>query len=293
MIKAILPLPPELISPLENFLCELAPSNWCLQINRLSDEGSLVGFFDNRELACAEWTSLSQRFPAFVESLSLELSIVEDRDWKEAYKEHFHPWSIGPLHLVPEWERATYVLPEGEKVLYIDPGMAFGTGLHETTRLCLGAIIEFFEETDPGGISCIDIGCGSGILALSAKLLGAGNVKGVDIDPDAIRISIENSTANGMGGDVSFTTNDIAGGLLGESADLVLANIQSDVLCANAELLLSSVRSQGLLALSGILCAEAKRTAEFFQETINRLGASFILRRKDEGEWTQLTLIRE
>ncbi len=293
MIKATLPLSSELIPPLEDLLCELAPCNWCLQINRLSDEGSLEGFFDNRELALAEWTSLSQRFPAFAESLSPELSTVEDRDWKEAYKEHFHPWSIGPLHLVPEWERATYVLPEGGKVLYVDPGMAFGTGLHETTRLCLDVIIDFFEETDPRGLSCIDVGCGSGILALSARLLGAGNVKGVDIDPDAVRISIENATANGMGGDVSFTTNDIAGGLFSESADLVLANIQADVLCANAELLLRAVRSQGLLALSGILSIEAKKTAEFFQETINRLGSSFILRRKDEGEWTQLTLTRK
>jgi len=293
MIKATLPLSTELIPPLEDLLWELAPSNWCLQINRLSDEGTLDGFFDNRELALAEWTSLSQRFPAFVEPLSLELSTVEDRDWKEAYKEHFHPWSIGSLHLVPEWERATYVLPEGEQALYVDPGMAFGTGLHETTRLCLGAIIEFFEETDPGRLSCIDVGCGSGILALSAKLLGAGNVKGVDIDPDAVRISIENATANGMGGDVSFTTNDIAGGLFSESADLVLANIQADVLCANAELLLCAVRSQGLLALSGILSVEAKKTAEIFQDTINRLGSSFILRRKDEGEWSQLTLIRK
>jgi ribosomal protein L11 methyltransferase len=293
MIKATLPLPSELIPPLEDLLCELAPSNWCLQINRLSNMATLEGFFDNRELALAEWTSLSRRFPAFVESLSLELSIVEDRDWKEAYKEHFHPWSIGPLHLVPEWERATYVLPEGEKALYVDPGMAFGTGLHETTRLCLGAIIEFFEETDPRGLSCIDVGCGSGILALSAKLLGAGNVKGVDIDPDAVRISIENATANGMFGDVRFATNDIAGGLFSESADLVLANIRADVLCANAELLLRAVRSQGLLALSGILSIEAKKTAEFFQETINRLGSSFTLRRKDEGEWTRLSLIRK
>mgnify|MGYP001189859790 FL=1 len=293
MIKATLPLSSELIPPLEDLLCELAPCNWCLQINRLSNMATLEGFFDNRGLALVEWTSLSERFPAFIEPLSLELSTVEDRDWKEAYKEHFHPWSIGPLHLVPEWERATYVLPEGGKALYVDPGMAFGTGLHETTRLCLGAIIEFFEETDPGGLSCIDLGCGSGILALSAKLLGAGNVKGVDIDPDAVRISIENSTANGMGGDVSFTMNDIAGGLFSESADLVLANIQADVLCANAELLLRAVRSQGLLALSGILSIEAKKTAEFFQETINRLGSSFILRRKDEGEWTQLTLIRK
>ena len=293
MIKATLPLSSELIPPLEDLLCELAPSNWCLQINRLSNMATLEGFFDNRGLALVEWISLSERFPAFIEPLSLELSTVEDRDWKEAYKEHFHPWSIGPLHLVPEWERATYVLPDGGKALYVDPGMAFGTGLHETTRLCLGAIIEFFEETDLGGLSCIDVGCGSGILALSAKLLGAGNVKGVDIDPDAVRISIENATANGMVGDVSFTTNDIAGGLFSESADLVLANIQADVLCANAELLLCAVRSQGLLALSGILSIEAKKTAEFFQETINRLGSSFILRRKDEGEWTQLTLIRK
>ena len=101
MIKATLPLSSELIPPLEDLLCELAPCNWYLQINRLSDEGSLEGFFDNRERALAEWTSLSQRFPAFAESLSPKLSTVEDRDWKEAYKEHFHPWSIGRLHLVP------------------------------------------------------------------------------------------------------------------------------------------------------------------------------------------------
>jgi ribosomal protein L11 methyltransferase len=293
MIKATFPLLSELISPLEDLLYEEAPSNWCLQINRLTGEGTLEGFFDNQELALAEWTNLSRIFPAFAESLSPKLSIVEDRDWKEAYKEHFHPWSIGTLHLVPEWERETYVLPEGGKVLYVDPGMAFGTGLHETTRLCLGAIIEFFEETDPVGLSCIDVGCGSGILALSAKLLGAGHVKGFDIDPEAVRISIENSTANGMGGDISFTTNGIAGGLFSESADIVLANIQADVLCANAVPLLCAIRTQGLLALSGILSVEATKTAEFFQETINRLGLSFILRRKDEGEWTQFTLIRK
>jgi ribosomal protein L11 methyltransferase len=217
---------------------------------------------------------------------------MEDRDWKDAYKDHFHPWSIGLLHFVPEWQRGTYVLPKGGKVLYVDPGMAFGTGLHETTRLCLVTITEFFEEVEPEGLSCIDVGCGSGILALSAKLLGAGNVKGVDIDPDAVRISIENAAANGMAGEVIFTTNDIAGGLCSESADLVMANIQADVLCANAELLLSAVRPQGLLALSGILSIEAQKTAEFFQETFIRLGSSFILRRKDEGEWTQLSLIR-
>ena len=292
MIKATFPLPEELVSPLENLLCELAPSNWYLLINRLSHEGTLEGFFDSRERALEAWAILSQRFPACVESFPLEISTMEDRDWKDAYKEHFHPWSIGLLHFVPEWQRETYVLPEGGKVLYVDPGMAFGTGLHETTRLCLVAITEFFEEVDPEGLSCIDVGCGSGILALSAKLLGAGNVKGVDIDPDAVRISIENATANGMAGEVIFTTNGIADGLCSESADLVMANIQADVLCANAELLLSAVRPQGLLALSGILSIEAQKTAALFQETIISLGSSFILKRKDEGEWTQLSLIR-
>ena len=293
MIKVTFPFPAEFVPSLEDFLCELAPSNWCLQVNRLSSEGSLEGFFDSREMALEAWGKIYQSFPALAESHSLEFSTIEDRDWKEVYKEHFHPWTIGPLHLVPEWERARYIVPDEEKVLYVDPGMAFGTGLHETTRLCLDAIIEFFEKTDPAKLNCIDIGCGSGILALSAKLLGAGNVNGIDIDPDAVRISIENAKANGMAGEVSFTTNDISGGLGSESADLVLANIQADVLCANAELLLCAVRPQGLLVLSGILSIEAKKTAEFFQENIDRLDSSFILRRKDEGEWSQLTLIRK
>ena len=263
MIKASRPVPAGLFSTLEDRLCELASSSWFL-----SDLFS-------------------------IEEQPLAFNEVRDRDWKEAYKEHFHPWSLGSIHWVPEWERGHYVVPEGHKILFLDPGMAFGTGLHETTRLCLGAIMRFAEKCEVEDRCCIDAGCGSGILALSAKLLGFGEARGFDVDPDAVRISIENAHANKLAGITNFRVDDLDGGLPAESADLLLANVQADILCTNVLSLLYAVRPYGMLALSGILTSEANETAEVFRRRASKAGLQISLQRKDEGDWALLTLERE
>src|SRR5690606_20866337 len=96
--------------------------------------------------------------------------MLGDADWRDSYKEHFKAWQFGRLHWVPVWQRESFTLPEGDAVLWLDPGLAFGTGNHETTRLCVERLVTLTEERGPVG-RVVDAGCGSGILALSAALL--------------------------------------------------------------------------------------------------------------------------
>ena len=290
MIKALCPVPAGLISTLEERLCELAPGDWFLQVNRLTGKGSLEGYFETEQEALEAWPGLADLFAD--PEPPLVFSEVRDRDWKEAYKDHFQPWNLGSLHWVPEWERDQYEVPAGHKALFLDPGMAFGTGLHETTRLCLGAMMEFADKHDVEDKCCIDAGCGSGILALSAKLLGFGKVQGFDVDPAAIRISIENAEANDLDGVTSFRVDDLDGGMQAESTDLLLANIQADVLCASALPLLCVLRPGGMLALSGILTREAMQTTEVFRQRARKADRQISLRRKDAGDWSLLTIER-
>jgi len=288
MIKASRPVPAGLFSTLEDRLCELAPSSWFLMVNRLTGKGSLEGYFESEREAFDTWPDLADLFA--IEEQPLAFNEVRDRDWKEAYKEHFNSWSLGSMHWVPEWERGHYVAPEDHKILFLDPGMAFGTGLHETTRLCLGAMMRFAEKYEVEELRCTDAGCGSGILALSAKLLGFGEVRGFDVDSDAVRISIENAEANKLASITSFRVNDLDGGLPAESTDLLLANVQADVLCANVLSLLYAVRPCGMLALSGILTSEANETAEVFRRRARKAGLQVSLQRKDDGDWSLLIL---
>jgi ribosomal protein L11 methyltransferase len=167
--------------------------------------------------------------------------------------------------------------------------MAFGTGNHETTRLCIQRLVEF-EEALPAGrarsLSVVDAGCGSGILALSAVLLGFGQVRGFDNDPEAVRVSASNAELNGLDG-VAFLAADLALGLRG-GADVVLANIQADVLCANARVLLGAVPAGGLLAMSGILASESDSVREAFAA----IAPDWPADTRILGEWSDLALRR-
>lgn len=289
MIKTTRPVPAEMLSALEERLCELAPSAWTLVINRLTGEGALEGYFEEEEQSAASCRGLVDLFDDDEPGRSFTLTKVEDRDWKEAYKDHFHPWSLGALHLVPEWERAAYEVPSGHVALYLDPGMAFGTGLHETTRLCLGELIAFANENSVANSSCLDVGCGSGILALSAKLLGFGRAEGFDFDADAVRISKENADANGMEDLVVFHEAGLPDGVPLDGANLVLANVRSDVLAEHARPLLGAVRPGGTLALSGILAVEADEVAACFGAIVEEEDLPILsFEKRDDGEWTLL-----
>lgn len=168
--------------------------------------------------------------------------------WRDAWKEHYKPYAIAEgLVVRPPWE--AYEAKAGETVLELEPGRAFGTGLHETTRLVARAIRAHAAEVK--GQLVIDVGCGSGILALSALALGAGRAVAIDNDPEAIDVTRENAARNGLTERLDASTTDIAA--LDAQAPLVVANIEARVLVPMANELSRCVAPGGLLLLSGIL----------------------------------------
>ncbi|MGY8694742.1 MAG: 50S ribosomal protein L11 methyltransferase, partial [Verrucomicrobiia bacterium] len=176
---------------------------------------------------------------------------LEDKDWKESYKEHFKPWAIGELHWAPLWLKDEYELPAGHEAVWLDPGMAFGTGNHGTTRLCVEQLIAFKETGRDAKTSRVaDAGCGSGILAISAAKLGFEQIGGFDIDGDAVRIAEENAEINGVSR-IRFSVGGLEDGLSPEGSNCLMANILANILMQNSKLLIDSVAPGGWLILSG------------------------------------------
>lgn len=183
---------------------------------------------------------------------------ILEEDWSLAWKKNYLPLRIGRrLVIVPSWLEVE--LAPGDVPVRLDPGMAFGTGMHPTTQLCLQAV----EELVLPGIDVIDLGCGSGILSIAAAHLGAGNVTAVDIDPDAIRIARENIRENNVADRIRVAQGSLADLLEGRfgvtSARLVLANILARVLVQMlAGGLANLVLPGGHLILSGILLEQSE-----------------------------------
>jgi ribosomal protein L11 methyltransferase len=237
-------------------LLEVGEGAWTLVEDALARRAWVVGVFEGPTESVARWLELLPALPAGTEE-NPRPRPIPDADWKESYRAHFRAWNFGRLHWVPVWEREAFRLPAGHSVVWLDPGMAFGTGNHETTRLCIERLVEFEREIGEfESIRVLDAGCGSGILALSASRLGFRDVTGFDNDPEAIRVSIENGDLNGLSAGVRFMVAGLPEGLGGGSADVVLANIQSDILLRHSSELLAVVAPGGMLAMSGILASE-------------------------------------
>ncbi len=225
-------------------------------------------------------TELSSRHPAAYFAPPT-LSAVNTEDWSSSWKVHFKPLRVGKhLLIVPTWENATQ-LP-GDLVIRIDPGMAFGTGGHETTRLCL----EMLESVMEGGPlmtvpSLLDLGTGSGILAMAANLLGVGRILALDIDPDAVEVARENILLNEMSNLVECGTTPLES--LTECFDIILANILAEELVRLAPNLTDRLNPGGSLILSGILAEK---------EQLVRQGFDFqplkYCRTACDGEWVAM-----
>ncbi len=176
----------------EDVLLELGAQNWSVLEDAIAKRAWVVGIFPDEAGARAAWAELRAKISAG----EPELRVLADADWRDSYKAHFKAWQFGRLHWVPVWEREKFQLPAGDAVLWLDPGLAFGTGNHETTRLCVERLVAFDIQLEAKGgkrgtARVIDAGCGSGILALSAALLGFGDVTGFDNDPEAVQVSGE------------------------------------------------------------------------------------------------------
>ena len=172
---------------------------------------------------------------------------VDDKDWNENWKKYFHTIEIGEkIAVVPSWEE--YANPDNRTVLNIDPGAAFGTGTHATTSLCLGVL----DEVVTDGIKVLDIGCGSGILALASVLLGAESALGVDIDAQSVKTATENAEINNISDKTEFIVGDLADKVSGKY-NIVCANIVADVIIRLLPDVGAFMAEDAILIVSGII----------------------------------------
>lgn len=189
--------------------------------------------------------------------LSLDIAEAAPVDWAEEWKKFYRRQRIGDrLVIVPSWEE--YQPAEGEVAVLLDPGAAFGTGEHETTRLCLAALDRQLRE----GARVLDVGAGSGILAIAARLLGAAEVDAIDIDPDTVQVAEANAATNAVAEGVTFAAGSLGGDWPWpdrppEGYDLTLANISSTVVGRLARELAATLAPEGLLVASGFILRDA------------------------------------
>jgi ribosomal protein L11 methyltransferase len=214
----------------------------------------------------------------------LTTRMVHEADWAEAWKAHFPVLRVGRrLVIRPTWRR--HRRAPDDVVLALDPGMAFGTGLHPTTRLCLAAVESLADRGVLAGARVLDVGCGSGILAIAALKLGADAALGVDTDPIAIDATAANAARNRLAGKLEGREGSLPSGAA--PFDVVLANLIASVLVVLAPLLRDELRTGGVLLASGIFIDREPEVTAAFQS----VGLS-VVARSAEGEWVALEAVR-
>ncbi|NOH85100.1 50S ribosomal protein L11 methyltransferase [Vibrio sp. 03-59-1] len=186
---------------------------------------------------------------------------LEDKDWEREWMENFHPMKFGErLWICPSWRE----VPEPDAInVMLDPGLAFGTGTHPTTSLCL----EWLEGLDLKGKTVLDFGCGSGILAIAAIKLGAAKVVGIDIDPQALTASKDNAQRNGVADQLElFLPQDQPENF---TADVVVANILAGPLRELSGIIKGLIKPNGQLAMSGVLDTQAEDVANYYRDELH------------------------
>ncbi len=209
--------------------------------------------------------------------LFLEKKSLEEEDWQEGWKQYYKPLRIGSRVLIkPSWEE---VIPEeGEVIVELDPGMAFGTGTHETTHMCVLLLEKYLGEDK----TVLDIGTGSGILAITCARLGAKEVLGTDIDPLAVKIARENADMNGLSQKISVAEGDLVDAVSG-TYDIVVANIIADIIKILAPKVPPFMKEDGIFIASGII----KDKYEMVKEAVLSAGLT-IIEEKEMNEWCAL-----
>lgn len=278
------PLPVDRVDAVDSMLLEREDERWSVMHDVLIPAAWIVGLFTDETEAREQWAQISDLVPEAGEAAFQEMA---DEDWQESYKLHFQAWRCGRLHWVPVWERESHRMKAGDVAIWLDPGMAFGTGNHETTRLCCERLVAW-AETAPRDATIVDAGCGSGILAISAARLGFTDVQGFDNDPEAVRIARENGALNDLQDELEFYEGDLETGFGDGPYDLVLANILGHVLAEFVPELTAAVKPGGLLVLSGILAVEVRT----IQAAFTRLVPDWAVESREMGEWCDIALAR-
>ncbi len=232
----------------------------------LTNDPVLKAYFhypDNVQILCCQiqeaLSSLAGIYPELAD-VTLDHRELADHDWESDWKQHFPPFKVGNrLVIHPSW--IDWQAEADEVVLTLDPGQAFGTGTHATTSLCLEALVEHFESSLPPQ-KILDVGTGSGILAMAGAALGSKEVIACDIDSDACKVATENVEQNELSKSVTITDKPLD--KISGQFDLVLANILAGENIRLAELLVERLAPQGRLALSGILIEQEEEVIEGF-----------------------------
>ena len=213
-----------------------------------------------------------------ITTLGLEAEVttagMNEEDWAEAWKKYYHPIPLGRVTVVPAWEE--YTPKEGEAVIRMDPGMAFGTGTHETTRL----VMEMLQDEIRGGERVLDLGTGSGILALCAAKLGAKHVNAYDIDPVAVKVAKENVAVDGADNITLGVADLLCGVDTSEKYDLVVANIVADIILRLLPDVGTVMKDQGHIMVSGIIGPRGEEVRTALHEYGFR-----ILTEREENDW--------
>jgi len=237
-------------------------------LNRPTEGVMLVASFQDDASAESAIEALAPR--------AARLEHVVGDAWRDAYKQYFKVTPLGArLVIRPSWE--PYAPAPHEVVVTVDPGRAFGTGTHESTRLLMQAL----DRRVQGGEQVLDVGCGTGILAICALALGAARADCIDVDPDAVAVTRENAEENGVSERVAASTTPVEE--VTSQYEIVLANIQASVLVPLADAIAARVAPGGLLLLSGILIGQ--------EDEVRAAYPGFTLEESPkEGEWIALIL---
>ena len=244
-------------------------------------EHGAVSIFVPAEKPISEYVAfLRERFAALAMDVKLETEGLREEDWAEAWKQYYKPIPLGRVTVVPAWQE--YTPAEGEKIIRMDPGMAFGTGTHETTRL----VRRFLQDVIAGGERVLDLGCGSGILSLCASKLGASFCAAYDIDPVAVRVAEENVRADGADNIVCGVSDllrsvDISGG----KYDFVVANIVADVIIRLLPDVGDYMTGDGRMIVSGIICPRAEEVRAAIAEN-----GFFVVEERQENDWLAILI---
>ena len=221
-----------------------------------------------------------------LDSLKIEVTLTADGmnedEWSESWKKYYKPIPLGKVTIVPAWEE--YTPKENEVVIKMDPGMAFGTGTHETTRL----VMKIMQDEIKGGERVLDVGTGSGILSICASKLGAKSCNAYDIDPVAVKVARENAIADGCD-NITVEVSDLLHGvdLSGGKYDFCVANIVADIIIRMMPDIHKFLNPKAPLILSGIIAMRADEV----RESIRRNGFA-VIREEQENDWLAMMVVK-
>jgi len=281
--------PSALTELIVSFLCEIT-GRGVEQIKNDQGEETVIAYLPESPSASGQKRQIEQFLSHLQESMPdgqrfrLSFSSLQDEDWNRKWKEHFRPEHITPrLVIKPTWEN--YTALKGEKIIEMDPGMAFGTGHHASTRLTVQFIDQLMADPDPPQ-TVLDVGTGTGILAMTALLLGAHSACAIDNDPEAVKVARENIRLNKLADRIETSGTGLQD--IPCRFDLVIANIIHGTLLSLAPGLIDRIKGGGRLILAGILGGEQERNiiAAYTCLEMNHISTL------QKGEWVALLFMK-